>query len=87
MKEIKMFILENCPHCQRAGRMISALLAEHPEYKEVPLTRIDEQKDPATAEAYDYYYVPTFFVGEDKIAEGVPTEENIAKVFAAAYNG
>ena len=53
----------------------------------MPFVRIDERKDPETADKYDYYYVPCFFVGDEKIAEGVPTEENIEKAFAAAYNG
>ena len=39
------------------------------------------------ADKYDYYYVPCFFAGDEKIAEGAPTEENVAKAFAAAYNG
>lgn len=87
MRELKMFILGGCPHCRRADEMIASLLAAHPEYKDVPLVKIDERKEPETADKYDYYYVPCFFVGDKKIAEGVPTEENIAKAFDAAYNG
>lgn len=87
MKELKMFMFEGCPHCRRAEGMIASLLAAHPEYKEVPFVMIDERKDPETADKYDYYYVPCFFVGDEKIAEGVPTEESIEKAYAAAYNG
>lgn len=87
MKELKMFMFAGCPHCKKADEMISALMAERPEYKEVPFVRIDERKDPATVDRYDYYYVPSFFVGDEKIAEGVPTKENIEKAFAAAYRG
>ena len=79
MKELKMFMFEGCPHCKRAEQMIAALLAAHPEYKDVPFVRIDEKND--------YYYVPCFFAGDEKIAEGAPTEENVAKAFAAACNG
>ena len=74
MKELKMFMFEGCPHCKRA-------------YKYVPFVRIDEKKEPELADKYDYYYVPCFFAGDEKIAEGAPTEENVAKAFAAAYNG
>ena len=87
MKELKMFMFEGCPHCKRAEQMIAALLAAHPEYKEVPFVRIDEKKERELADKYDYYYVPCFFAGDEKIAEGAPTEENVAKAFAAACNG
>ncbi len=87
MKELKMFMFEGCPHCKRAAEMISELFERHPEYKEVPFVTIDEKKEPAVAESYDYYYVPTFFVGDEKIAEGVPTEEGVEKAFSTAYNG
>ena len=87
MKELKMFMFEGCPHCKLAKEMISELLAGHPEYKEVPFVMIDEKKEPAVADKYDYYYVPTFFAGDEKIAEGVPTKEGVEKAFRAAYNG
>ena len=48
---------------------------------------IDEKKEPEVADKYDYYYVPTFFVGSEKIAEGVPTEEGVEKAFSTAYKG
>ena len=79
MKELKMFMFEGCPHCKRAEQMIESLLAA--------FVRIDEKKEPELADKYDYYYVPCFFAGDEKIAEGAPTEENVAKAFAAACNG
>ncbi len=87
MKEIKMFMFEGCPHCKKAKEMIAELLEEHPEYKEVPFEMIDEKKHPEMAEKYDYYYVPTFFAGDEKIAEGVPTKEGVEKAFSTAYKG
>ena len=86
MKEIKMFMFDGCPHCKRADEMIAELLAKHPEYKEIPFTKIDEHKNPEIADKYDYYYVPTFFVGDEKTAEGVPAEESIQKTFEKAYD-
>ncbi|MDO4987411.1 MAG: thioredoxin family protein [Synergistes sp.] len=85
MKEIKMFMFDGCPHCKRADEMIAELLAKHPEYKKIPFAKIDEHKNPEIADKYDYYYVPTFFVGDEKTAEGVPSEENIQKTFTKAY--
>ena len=87
MKEIKMFICSWCPHCKKAKDMINELSATHPEYAEVPITMIDEELQPDIAKEYDYYYVPTFFVGEEKMHEGVPSKEAIENVFKAAYNG
>ncbi|KEJ91944.1 glutaredoxin family protein [Synergistes jonesii] len=85
MKEVKMFMFEGCPHCKKALEIKAALLEARPEYKKVPFVMIDEKKEPETADKYDYYYVPTFYVGDDKIAEGVPSEEGVAKVFELAY--
>ncbi|MCE5202438.1 MAG: glutaredoxin [Synergistaceae bacterium] len=87
MKEVTMFMFEGCPHCRKAKEMMDALFAEKPEYAEVPLTVIDEKRQPEVADKYDYFYVPTFFVGEEKIHEGIPTKEAIEHVFKKAYNG
>ena len=45
---------------------------------------VDEKKHPEIAEKYDYYYVPTFFVGGEKVHEGVPTKEAVEAVFIKA---
>ncbi|MDR3255272.1 MAG: thioredoxin family protein [Synergistaceae bacterium] len=84
MKEIKMFMKESCPHCKKAQSMMDEIYASHPEYKEIPLKKIDERLDPNYAAKFDYYYVPTFYVGDDKLHEGVPSKEAIMKVFVEA---
>jgi glutaredoxin len=84
MKEVKMFMFDGCPHCRRAKEMMAEIFARHPEYAKVPLTIIDENKNPEIADKHDYYYVPTFYVGDEKMMEGVPTKEAIEKVFAKA---
>jgi len=84
MKEVKMFMFEGCPHCKRAREMMAEIFAEHPEYARIPLTIIDERKNPEIADQYDYHYVPTFYVSSEKIMEGVPSREAIEKVFAKA---
>lgn len=60
------------------------IFTEHPEYATVPLTVIDERKNPEIAGKYDYYYVPTFYVEDEKMMEGIPSKEAIEKVFAKA---
>ncbi len=84
MKEVKMFMLESCPHCRKAREMIAEIFSRHPEYAKVPFTMIDESINPEIADQYDYDYVPTFYTGDVKMMEGVPTKEAIKKAFAAA---
>lgn len=85
MKEIKMFMLEHCPHCKKARTMMDEIFAAHPEYKDIPFRMIDEGKEPNYANQFDYHYVPTFYVSDEKMHEGVPAKEAIEKVFAEAY--
>lgn len=84
MKEVRMFMQANCPHCKKCLVLMEELFESHPEYKEVPLVMIDERIDPVTADKYDYYYVPTFYVGEVKEHEGVPSQETVENVFKKA---
>ena len=69
MKPITMFYLENCGYCAKARRALDELYAENPAYKEVPLTMIEESREPALADTYDYYAVPSFFDGKTKLFE------------------
>ena len=84
MKEITMFTSASCPHCKNAERMTEALLAKHPEYRDIKIKRVDENKEPEYAAKFDYYYIPTFYVDDVKMHEGVPTEQAIEKVFSEA---
>lgn len=84
MKEIKMFMFESCPHCAKARKIMSSLLESNPEYKEIPLVMIDEKLQPEVADKYDYYYVPCFFVGDEKVHEGTVDEEKVRAVFEKA---
>ena len=79
-----MFTMEACPHCQRAHRWMAEAFEKHPEYKEIPLTIIDEVEQPALADTYDYYYVPTYYVGGAKVHEGVASPEIIENAFSFA---
>ena len=84
MKEVKIFMFAGCPHCAKAGEMVKKLKETNMDYASVPIDVIDEKLKPAEADKYDYYYVPTFFVGGVKLHEGVPTEEAVEKVLKAA---
>lgn len=80
-KDVIMFILEDCPHCKNAFKMMDDLKTQNPEYADVKIEIIEESKHPERTLGYDYYYVPTFFVDGKKIHEGVPTADKIEKVF------
>ena len=60
------------------------LVSENPKYLDLQVQIIDEEKEPIIAKKYDYYYVPTYYVGETKIHEGVPSKEIIKSVFEKA---
>ena len=87
MKKILMFTMESCPYCVKARRWMKELLAEHPEYGRIEIEIIDELEQPALADRYDYWYVPTYYVGGEKLHEGVPTKQIVQNVYRAAYEG
>lgn len=78
---MKMFILEQCPHCNNARKWIKELQAENPRYQEIEITLIDEEKQADLANSYDYYLVPTIYDGDTKLHEGVATKEKIKNIF------
>lgn len=85
MKPITMFMMKTCPYCRQAFGWMDECLAEHPEYKDLDVTMIDEREQPGIANQYDYYYVPTYYVGGLKVHEGAATRQIIDEVFAQAY--
>lgn len=84
MKEVWMMLLPDCPYCRQADRMLEQLMEEEPRYRQVPIRRVDESVERAFADALDYYYVPTFYVGGQKRMEGVPTREKVRAVLEEA---
>lgn len=81
MKELTLFMLPRCPHCKLAIKFQEELMAEHPEYQNIKITMIDEAKEAALAEQYDYYYVPSYFVGKEKLFEGHAEKNDVEAVF------
>ena len=84
MKKITMFTMESCPYCQKALRWMEELFAENPVYQSLEITIIDENAHPDIARNYDYYYVPTYYVGNEKVHEGAASLEKIRRVFNIA---
>ncbi len=69
MKTLTMFYLEDCGYCAKAFKAMEELYAADPAYREVPITTIEESENPALADQYDYYAVPSFFDGKKKLFE------------------
>ena len=86
MQEITMFILKNCPYCRQALKDLDALLVD-PRYQNIQITKIDEGENPELADQYDYYYVPTFYLGPQKKLEGALTRSQIQALLDEAAAG
>lgn len=78
---MKLFVLENCPHCIRTKQWIKELYEENEVYQNIPLEMINEAKEVELANTYDYYYVPCFFDGNIKLHEGVASKNIIKNIF------
>lgn len=73
--KLNMFMLTHCPYCKRASRIIDELKESNPKYKEIEIEMINEENDPRASQ-YDYYYVPTFFLGEEKLYEASKADDD-----------
>lgn len=63
---------------------MAELKKEDQKYLNVEVIIIDEELEPEKAKRYDYYYVPTYYVGDTKLHEGVPSKDIVREVFEAA---
>ncbi len=81
---VKMMMLDTCPHCRRAFEMMDELKCEYPEFCDVEIEVIEETKEPEKTEGYEYWYVPTFFVENVKVHEGVPSVQAIENMYRKA---
>ena len=70
MKPVKLFYLKNCPFVTKVANATAKIKAAHPELATVGIELIEESEQPAVADGYDYYYVPTFYVDGVKVHEG-----------------
>ena len=75
MKKLTIFYLQNCPYCRNAIRAVEEICAENPALKSVSIKWIEERQNPGLAEQYDYYYVPSVFLGKDKLYECNPADD------------
>lgn len=86
MKKIKLFYLEYCPYCKRALKYIDELKNSDKRFDNIDIELIEESRNRALANSYDYYLVPCFYVDEKKVHEGAADKEDIRKVLNIASN-
>jgi glutaredoxin len=84
MNDLTYFRLSLCPYCRRAEKYIEELRKENPEYCRIKINVIDENKNRQLSNGYDYWYVPCFYLGDQKLHEGAASRENIKEVLDAA---
>lgn len=84
MKPVIMLMTSWCPYCKQASNWMEELKNENQKYANIEVKVIDEEREPELAKQYDYYYVPTYYVGNMKIHEGVPSKDIVRKVFEKA---
>ncbi|MDD6468194.1 MAG: thioredoxin family protein [Erysipelotrichaceae bacterium] len=78
---LTLFYLKSCPYCKEALRYLNQHRADYPN---VSIQMIEESEQPEIASEYDYYYVPAFFIGKEKLHEGAVREEDIKEVLVQA---
>ena len=84
--KLTYFYLKSCPHCRRANEMIAQLLEEEPAFRNIQIDKVEESEHPEIADKYDYWYVPCFFLGGQKLFEGVPSLDKIRDVLKKALD-
>ena len=82
--KLTMLYMPGCPHCALAFRYLDELRGEDPRYAAVEIETVDETVQRARANAMDYWYVPTFFLGRRKLHEGHMEREDVRRVLEAA---
>lgn len=74
--KIKMAILEHCPYCKRAARLIDEMKAENSKLADFEFEKIDEAVEGEKLSGLSYYYVPSFFYEGEKLYEASPGDED-----------
>ena len=77
MKNAILFILKDCPHCKK----FLSLMEDQP-IEGVDLKIVDEQEEKEFADSYDYYYVPTLYLEEEKLHEGRIDDESYRQLIS-----
>jgi len=85
MKKIILFHLQYCGFCREARQYLDEILQKHPEYRSLEIELVEEAQQRERARTYDYYYVPTFYLGSQKIHEGPVNRRQVESILQQAY--
>ena len=44
--ELLFIYMDGCPYCRLANEVLEDLFATHPEYKKIPLVKVNENREP-----------------------------------------
>ena len=80
MNKLIYFKIPSCPFCRQADRFLNELIQENEKYRDIPIQIVDETSERALAKSYNYYYVPTFFLGSKKLHEVLITKDRVRYV-------
>jgi glutaredoxin len=72
MKKLTFIYLKGCPYCMKAMKAFDALLGANEEYKKVEIDAVEEGENPDRIATLDYYHVPTYYLGDEKLFEASP---------------
>ncbi len=78
MNRLTVFYLEGCPYCHDAFRAVQELEKELPAFSSDRIDWIEERRNADAANRYDYYYVPSVFLGDRKLYECSPRDDYAA---------
>ena len=79
----QIILSSSLPICKRAFNYIDEL-KKRPEYKDIVIETIEETEHPDIADQYDYYYVPTFYIADEKVHEGGIYPNEVEAIFKKA---
>lgn len=85
MRELTLFYFPECPYCQRAMKYQEEIFREHPEYRQIPLRMVDENRWQGGGRSLRLLYVPAYFLGDEKLCEGAKDKETVLAAFRRAW--
>ena len=76
-----IMIRADCPYCAEAKKNLKKITEETPEYKNLPISWVEEDGD----EERDHYYIPAYFWDKEKLGEGEYREKDVRALLEKAY--
>ncbi|MEG2007318.1 MAG: glutaredoxin domain-containing protein [Oscillospiraceae bacterium] len=85
--KLTLFYLPACPHCKLAFKFLDELRASDARYAAIEIEKVDESSEVERAYSYDYWYVPCFYLGDEKLHEGHAELSDVKRVLDRAASG